>query len=115
MKNNELKNLLQQFKNYTINLINDVEIDKFDSLQALFNKRQEILDSIGKTNHTVKEFVLLYDELEIKQLQDKLEKGIVSKRDFAKNELNTISKAIKASSQYNKKIYESTRVFSKKI
>ena len=115
MAKSELKNLLQQFKSHTINLISDVEKDKFDSLQALFNKRQEILVSIGKIDHTVKEFVILYDELEIKPLQDKLEKDIVSKRDFAKNELNTISKAIKASSQYNKKIYEGTRVLSKKI
>ena len=115
MENNELKNLLIQFKNYTVQLINDVEMDRFDSLQSLFDKRLEILDFIGKTDHTVKEVTLLYDELEIKIYQDKLELDIVSKRDFAKNQLLKISKAVKASAQYNKKIYEGTRVLSKKV
>lgn len=115
MENDELKNLLIQFKNHTINLITDVEMDRFDSLQILFDKRQEILDLIGKTDHTVKEFMILYDELQIKMYQDKLEKDIVSKRDFAKDQLNKISKAVKASSQYNKKIYEGTRVLSRKV
>lgn len=115
MESKELMDLLLQFKNLTIDLINNVETDRFDSLQILFNKRLDILVSIGKINHTVKEFMVLYDELEIKLYQDKLEHDIVSKRDFAKNELNKISKAVKASSQYNKKIYEGTRVLSKKV
>jgi len=115
MENNELNNLLIQFKNYTINLINNVKTDKFDSLETLFNNRQVILDSIGKTKHTVEEFVFLYDRLEIKLCQDKLEQDIISKRTFAKKELEIIAKAMKANSQYNKKIYEGTRIFSKQI
>lgn len=115
MVNNELKELFIQYKNYTVDLINNLESENFNLLEQLIKMRQETLDLIDKTDHTAKELVVLYDDLEIKLYQDKLEKVIVSKRDFAKNKLRKISKAIKANSQYNRKIYEGTRVFSKKI
>jgi hypothetical protein len=115
MENNELKDLLLQFKNYTINLIYDVGKDNFDSLESLFNKRQEILDSISKSEHTVEDFVLIYDELELKLYQDKLEQLITSKHSFIKEKLKSISKTIKVNSEYNKRIYAGTRIFSKKI
>lgn len=115
MVNNELKELFIQYKNYTVDLINNLEAENFDFLEQLIKMRQETLDLIDKTDHNKEELLLLYDELEIKKYQDKLEQLIVSKRDFAKNKLRKISKAIKANSQYNRKIYEGTRVFSKKI
>ena len=115
MVNNELKTLFIQYKNDTIELTNSLETEKFDLLEKLINRMQEIIDLIDKTEYTVKELAFFYNELEIKLYQDKLEQVILLKRDIAKNELKIISKSIKANSQYNKKVYENTRVFSKKI
>lgn len=115
MINNELKELFIQYKNYTVDIINSLEVENYDSLEQLIKMRQETLDLMDKTDHTAKEFALLYGELEIKLYQDKLDQVIVSKRDFVKSELVKTSKTIKANSEYNKKTFESTRVFSKKI
>ena len=115
MVNNKLKNLFTQYKNYIVAIINELEAGYFDSLETLFKSSQEVLDLIDKGDHTMKELVLLYDELEIKVNQDKIERLIMTKRDFIKNELKIIAKANKAKSQYNRQLYENTRVFSKKI
>lgn len=115
MVNNELRKLLQDYKDYTLNLIYNLEKDEIDNLEELLNKRQETIDEISNTKYTMEEFREITEDLGILICQKKLSELMIEKRNEAKEEMNKIAHVKNANYSYNRRLYGSARVFNKKI
>lgn len=115
MVNSELRKLLQVYKDYTLNLIYNLEKGELDNLEEFLNKRQETIDAIGLIDYTKEEFRKMAEELEILVCQKKLSELIIGKRNEIKEEINKISHVKNANHSYNRRLYGSANVFNKRI
>ena len=111
----KLRNVLAQYREYTVTLIQDLEKGNSDNLQELIEKRQQALDSLANGNYVKDEIAELFKELSLQQLHDKVIKLMESELDVIRNKVRNLSKSKTANNVYNKNVYGGANVFSKKI
>ncbi|AKN33918.1 hypothetical protein Ccar_25050 [Clostridium carboxidivorans P7] len=111
---NELEKGLREYRECTIELIECLEKEDYDSLEYFFNKRQQILDELSNSNYTKEEFYRVSQELELLVYHKKLNDLMIEKRDKVKQQINRLAKNKNASNMYNRRGY-GAKIFSKKI
>ncbi|UZW16006.1 flagellar protein FliT [Clostridium pasteurianum] len=112
---NTLKQYLEDYKNITIELINNLYCDKLDDIDDFMQKRQSILEEIGQLNFSKKEFNLIANEIELPEIEKRLKDVMTEKKEKLKIEIEKISLSKNANNSYNKNLYGKSQVFSKKI
>lgn len=110
-----LRNYLMEFKDFTINLIDCLEKEDYESLEGLFNDRQAIIDNMDKLQYTKESFKAISSELQIMPLQQKLTLALNKSKAEAKLELDKLSATKTASKSYNTKFKADALFFNKKI
>ncbi|KAJ53506.1 hypothetical protein CTM_02624 [Clostridium tetanomorphum DSM 665] len=110
-----IKKHLENFKDITLQLIDKVKEDDFDSVDMLMEERQKIIDNMDSVEFSQDEFVNIAKELNIIEYDKELEKVIIEKKAKIKEEMGKIITNRNANTSYNKKFYSNSTIFSKKI
>lgn len=110
----EIKKILLDYRDYTINIIDLLEKDDLDSLQSQIEKRQNSLNRLISFTEEREEAKRIYEELQIRKFQMRVEELIRIKSYDIKKKLGDISRNKKATSAYGK-IGSGAAIFSKKI
>lgn len=111
---NILKNELQNYKNYTLELIELAEKDNYDIFTDILNKRQFVIDEINKLSYSVEEFQTICSELGIVSLEKKLNEFTIKRKQELRSEIMKINKSQKANNSYNNSKFGNKSYFIKK-
>lgn len=110
-----IKEYLEKFKDITLQLMDKVKKDDFDTVDMLMEERQKIIDNIDHMEFSQDEFVNIAKELNIIEYDKELEKVINEKKAKIKEEMRRLSTNRNANTNYNKKFYSSSTIFTKTI
>lgn len=111
----DIRSKFEEFKKYTLESINSLKDDDFESLHNLISKRQYILDEIYALNPSQEEYKIIVKELDIKAIDNKLSEIIKEKRKELKYNIDIIEKNKNASNSYSQNALRKAIIFSKKI
>lgn len=111
----ELKHKLEEYRNTTLELIEALEKEEFNSLQQLLNKRQALIEEISTLNYSQEEFKEACDFFNILKLQYKLNSLMKEKQIEIKEKINNNMKEKNANKAYNSAFYTPNRFLNKKI
>lgn len=109
-----LSKVLEEYKNCTLELINCLEKEDYDSLETFFYKRQKVLDELRNSNYTKNELLEMFEKLRLLPYEKKINNLITEKKDKVKENLNKLYQNKKAINMYNKRS-NGAKVFVKKI
>lgn len=110
----ELKEELMNYKNITAKAIEVLNEEKYEEIEPLLNKREEIIEGLKSMNFKPEQFKDSCDEINLIQIENELNGLLKNKRDEVKFKLESTSKNRQANDSYNK-IADSALIFSKKI
>ncbi|GEM_PF-4472763 len=106
--NNNLKELLEIYKNLTEKIITSIEHEELEVMEELFLQREEIINQIDTLTYTKQQFINIAEEFNLKTLEEKLNSIYMKKKDDTYNEMQSNKEKMNAN-----KIY--TRNASRKI
>ncbi|MBV7272254.1 hypothetical protein [Clostridium thailandense] len=109
-----LKDILIKYKEYTMQIIKVVEEDNLDLLEELIQSRQMLVDKALNSIVEKEEGKKMYKELELDEVQEKLNTLMSVKLEAVRAEMEKVAKSKRANNSYNKR-YTSATIFSKKI
>lgn len=109
------KDILVMYKECTLKIINNVENDNLDSLEELVKERQCLLDKALNIEYEKEASKRIYEELNLNELQDKLNTLMSEKLEVIRNEMQKIAKSKQANTMYNKRLGGGAKIFSKKL
>lgn len=112
---NILRQYLDEYKNITIELINNFYCNNLNSIDEFMQKRQNILDSIQKLEYSKEEFKSISDEIQLFDIEERLKDVMTEKKEKLLIEMEKIAVSRNANNSYNKSLYGKTVIFSKKI
>lgn len=107
-----IRKTLTQYRDCTLQIIDILEKDDFESLEELIQKRQQVVDEVTKTTCMKEEMKLIYEELRLQQLQEKLKELMFKKIALAKDQFKEIAKKKTANNVYNRTGYIGANIFS---
>lgn len=110
----ELKEELMNYKNITAKAIEALNEEKYEEIEPLLNKREEIMERLKSMNFNPEQFKDSCDEINLIQIENELNELLKNKRDEVKFKFESTSKNRQANDSYNK-ITNSALIFSKKI
>jgi len=110
-----IKILLISYNNATKELIECLDNDDFDNLDALLDKRQEIIESIKELNYTNEEFASIAVELDLLEWEKRLNTIMEEKMNDARKELKKAVSGRSISNAYSKSFNVDPVFFNKKI
>lgn len=110
----QLKIELINFRDITAKAIENLKKEKYEELNPLLNKREEIIETLKSQSLDLEQFRTICDEINLIKLECELGELIKNKRNEVKVKLESLSKNIQASNSYNK-MEDSPLIFSKKI
>lgn len=113
--NEDLKDIMTKYKDCTLKIIEIINEGNFDSLQKLINYRQNLLEETSKINYKKEELKKIYEELDLDELQSKLNIIMSKKISSIRTEMEKIAKNKAANNMYNKGSFCGAKIFSKKI
>ncbi|SHI42807.1 hypothetical protein SAMN02745163_00236 [Clostridium cavendishii DSM 21758] len=99
--NNKIEELLIEYKNISLKLIEDLSNDKIESLDKGLQRKGDIQKEIDNFDFDKNEFIELIKKLEIEAIDNSLYETTIIKRNEAKNELDKINKIKKMQNNYN--------------
>lgn len=111
----DLKDILAEYRKCTLEIIKKIENLSLDSLRELIDKRQALVQRALNISCKKEGSKLLFEELQLNELQDTLNNLILIKLDLLRNEMQKISKLKTANNVYNNRSFDKAMVFSKKI
>ncbi|WP_251860523.1 hypothetical protein [Clostridium sp. Marseille-Q2269] len=106
---------LKEFKEITLNLIDNLNKENYDDIDRLMNDRQRLIESINKLQYKKEEFENLVKELDIIKCNEDFGILMKTKKEEYKKEIKKYALKRNASRIYNKDIYGGCAIFSKKI
>lgn len=112
---NVLRQYIDDYKNITIDFINNLYCDNLENIDEFMQKRQNILDSIEELDYSKEEFKLIADEIQLFDIEKRLKDVITEKKEKLLAEMEKTATSRNANNSYNKNFYGNARVFSKKI
>jgi len=115
MDDEALKDILTKYRACTVQIIEVIENNNFDSLPKLIEERQNILDEALNMTYEKEKMKQIYEELKLDELQNELNSLMTGKLSLIKAEMEKIDKSKIANSVYNKGNYANARIFNKKI
>lgn len=110
-----LRNAVQNFNEITLEIVNCLEAENYDSLDELINKRQAIIDGIDNSSCDYEMFRQLCKEYKIVELNSKVNDLMAEKIDIVKTEIKKISLQKNINSNYNINTTVDSIYFNKKI
>lgn len=110
-----LKEFLDNYKNVTIDLINNLYCDNLSNIDEFMKMRQSILECIGNLNCSKEDFNLITNEIQLPAIEERLKEVMTEKKGKLRAEIEKISTVKNANNSYNKNLYGKSMVFSKKI
>lgn len=113
--NENLKDIMNNFKELTLMLITSVENEEYDRLDFLINERQKLIDKMELLNYTREEFKEVCIGLQILPLQQKLTTIMNSSKNKIRNELDKMATSKTANKNYNKGFKVDAIFFNKQI
>lgn len=113
--NEKLDSMLIEYKNKTLEIIENVKTEKFDLIEKNFYERQQIIQKINSINYSKEEFLLISEELDLLKVEEKINKIMNEKRDKLKAEIESFLKVKNANSSYKKSSYVDSIFLNKKI
>ncbi|RMC99076.1 flagellar protein FliT [Clostridium autoethanogenum] len=110
-----IEKIWKDYRDCTVNIINRVKQEDFDSLDNEMRMRQEILNKIISMKENKDQAKKLYAEFQINKIERELELIMKQKMVMIKSKLGSISKNKKASTAYGGLGKGYATIFSKKI
>jgi hypothetical protein len=110
-----LREYLDDYKNITIEVVNNLYCDNIYNLDKSMKKRQNILNYIQKLDYSKKEINLIIDEINLLDIEKRLKDVMTEKKEKLRIQMEKNSLSKNANNSYNKNLYGKARVFSKKI
>ncbi|EKX81223.1 hypothetical protein CFSAN001628_001752 [Clostridium botulinum CFSAN001628] len=77
---NELRNKLIKFREITLNIIDSLEKEDYDTPEKLLGQRDNIIKEINNLNYKKEEFKKIDEELELLLIEKKLQNLMVEKK-----------------------------------
>jgi|GEM_PF-2806339 len=97
-----LKKFLQNYNEITIKLIEDIKLNKYDSVEELFKDRQEIIEKLKGLNYSAQEIRSVVVELKLQENEKKLNEVLNNEKNLLQNKMIKIKKGKNASHMYNR-------------
>ncbi|QCX32370.1 hypothetical protein FDN13_00910 [Caloramator sp. E03] len=97
----DLNELLNQYKNKTLEIIKCLENDNYD-LKSLIKEREEVINKIKRFKYTQEEFKRISYSLGLYELEQEMISLINTKKNLAKENLDKAVKRDQVNSTYNK-------------
>ncbi|KOA21042.1 hypothetical protein CLHOM_06300 [Clostridium homopropionicum DSM 5847] len=111
----DLREALTKYKNYTLQIIESSEMEDYDPISELLNKRQIVIETIGEMDYTIEEFSVIANELQIMFFEKRLNDVVIEKKNKLRIKLDKLLENKNANKTYNKKFYVDALFFNKKI
>jgi c-di-GMP-binding flagellar brake protein YcgR len=112
---NKLEALLLQYNALTLNLIELLENDDFDSLERVFDLRQKVISNIDNIEFDSIDFKNVCKEVDLLPLQQRLTIIINKKKAMLKNEINNLEVTRIANKSYKTEHSIDSLYFNEKI
>lgn len=113
--NNELKTLLEKYKNISLNILMLAHSEEYDPIETLINERQSIINSINNINYKKEEFIDISNKLGLKELEFKLAKLLELKKEKAKKQMEDFVNSKNANNNYKKNYSVDSLFFNKQV
>lgn len=115
--NNEfdLKQELNDYKVITVEMIGSLEANNFEPLDNLLLKRQNIIDYISEQQYTGEEFAKVCSSIGLKELEERLNALMASKKNEAKLKMDSFVENKNANRKYNSKFSVDALYLNKKF
>lgn len=113
--NNQLKILLGKYQNISLNILKLTYDEEYDSMEALINERQAIINNINNLDYTKDEFINIAKELKIEELEFKINKLLQLKKEQSKKQMEDFITSKNANNNYKKNYSIDSLFFNKKV
>lgn len=111
----KLKELVEQFRNISIEFASSIEHDNDESFDTYIGKRADIISEIQKLDYSADDIKKLFEEYGIMKVEEKLSLLCAEKRKEYLDIINNLAYAGNANKNYYKKSYISSVYYDKKI
>jgi len=111
----ELRNKLIKFRKITLNIIDSLEKEDYDSPGSLLKERENIIKEINNLNYKKEEFKKTGEELELLSIEKKLQSIMIEKKAKIKLKLKKASENKEANKNYNTKQFNTQNILNTKI
>jgi hypothetical protein len=115
IKMNELRNKLIKFREITLNIIDSLEKEDYDSPERLLEERENIIKEINNLDYQKEEFKKIDKELELLVIEKKLQNLMVEKKVKIKLKLKKASENKEANKNYSIKQFNTQSILNTKI
>lgn len=112
---NELKDKLIRFREVTLNVIDSLEKEDYDSPEALLNHRENIIKEIKTLKYNKEEFKKINEELKLMIIEKKLNDLMASKKEALKLRLKESTEMKNANQNYAIKQFGNDNILDTKI
>lgn len=112
---NDLTGCFEKIKNCSLEIIDILEKENYDSLESKLDERQELINSINKLAFTKQEINAVCEKLKIMELSQRINDLINNKKVKVKELIKQNVIKQNANDKYNKNFYDSSHVFSRKV
>lgn len=93
--------ILVQYKNFSLEILKALKEDDFDNVDALLDKRQEIIDIL--INNDKNQLKKIIGELNLLELETKVQNLLNEKSHFLREQLKSINEKKSAAKAYSNK------------
>ncbi|WP_409068665.1 flagellar protein FliT [Clostridium sp. FAM 1755] len=111
----ELRNKLIKFREITLNIIDSLEKEDYDSPENLLEERENITKEISNLNYKKEEFKIIGEELELLLIEKKLQSIMIEKRSKIKLKLKKALDNKEANKNYSTKQFNTQNILNTKI
>ncbi|HIG0354961.1 TPA: flagellar protein FliT [Clostridium sporogenes] len=112
---NELRNKLIKFREITLNIIDSLEKEDYDTPEELLGQRDNIIKEINDLNYKKEEFKKIDKELELLLIEKKLQNLMIEKKAMIKLKLKKASENKEANKNYSTKQFDTQSILNTKI
>lgn len=113
--NNNLKELLEIYKNLTEKIITSIEHEELEVMEELFLQREEIINKINTLMYTKQQFINIAEEFNLKTLEEKLNSIYMKKKDDTYNEMQINKEKMNANKSYTRNASRKISFLDQKI
>ena len=111
----ELRSKLIKFREITLNIIDSLEKEDYDSPENLLEERENITKEISNLNYKKEEFKIIGEELELLLIEKKLQNLMIEKKAMIKLKLKEDSENKEANKNYSTKQFSTQNILNTKI
>ncbi|WP_392486348.1 hypothetical protein ACER0A_007950 [Haloimpatiens sp. FM7315] len=110
-----LRDLLESYKKITVNMISAIEKDDMESFQKLLELRENVISKVKSEEYSRLDIEKILKDLCLKELEEKLNERVLSKKEYYKTKLKTVKLQKSAHNTYNKAFLGDPHFLKKRI